>query len=212
MVDYLILIGTGIAIGIAVAAPIGPVNLICIRRSLKFGMANGFASGAGAAVGDGVFAAIAAFGVTAAIEFVQVWSFWFQIVGGLFLIGLGARTWFAETHLDDQLPEGSLGALLPVISVTFVLTITNPATMLGFIAIFSGVAGFTIGTEDYGRATLLVASVVAGSALWWAMITGGVAAFRSRMSDGALTAMNHVSAVLIVLFGIVVLGRVLIAG
>lgn len=207
--DIVILILSGLVIGVAVAAPIGPVNLICIRRTLKYGMLNGFMSGAGAAVGDGVFAIIAAFGVTAVITFVAAYSGWLQLVGGMFLLGLGVRTWFDHPHLDDKLPDGSLGDLLPVISVTFFLTITNPATMLGFIAIFGGVADFTIGTENYMRAGLLVASVIAGSVLWWAAITGFVSLFRDRMTDDGLEILNKISAVIIVLFGAAILGRLI---
>jgi threonine/homoserine/homoserine lactone efflux protein len=207
--EYLTLLVSGILVGVAVAAPIGPVNLICIRRTLKYGAVNGFASGSGAAIGDGVFATIAAFGVTAAITFVKTHSFWLQMLGGLFLIALGIRTWFAQPHLDDSLPENALGDLLPVIGTTFFLTITNPATMLGFMAIFGGIAGFTVGSEDYGRALLLVASVVAGSAIWWALLTGFVGRFRNRMSDKMLEIINHVSAGLIILFGLGVSGRVL---
>lgn len=211
MMDHLVLILSGLAVGIAVAAPIGPVNLICIRRAIKYGMVNGFASGAGAAVGDGVFATIAAFGFTAAIGFVQDYSIWLQLAGGFFLLGLGIHTWFDPPHLSDELPEGSLGELLPVVSVTFFLTITNPATMLGFLAIFGGIAGFTIGTEDYLRATLLVASVILGSALWWAAITGFVSLFRNRMTDRALELLNNVSAGVIVLFAGAILIRLAVA-
>ncbi len=207
--DIVILILSGLVIGVAVAAPIGPVNLICIRRTLKYGMLNGFVSGAGAAVGDGVFAIIAAFGVTAVITLIAAYSGWLQLVGGVFLLGLGVRTWFDHPHLDDKLPDGSLGDLLPVISVTFFLTITNPATMLGFIAIFGGVADFTIGTENYMRASLLVVSVIAGSVLWWAAITGFVSLFRDKMTDNGLKILNKVSAVIIVLFGTAILGRLL---
>jgi threonine/homoserine/homoserine lactone efflux protein len=207
--DIVILILSGLVIGVAVAAPIGPVNLICIRRTLKYGMLNGFMSGAGAAVGDGVFAIIAAFGVTAVITFVTAYSGGLQLVGGMFLLGLGVRTWFDHPHLDDKLPDGSLGDLLPVISVTFFLTITNPATMLGFIAIFGGVADFTIGTENYMRAGLLVASVIAGSVLWWAAITGFVSLFRDRMTDDGLEILNKISAVIIVVFGAAILGRLI---
>lgn len=207
--DIVILILSGLVIGVAVAAPIGPVNLICIRRTLKYGMLNGFVSGAGAAVGDGVFAIVAAFGVTAVITFVAAYSGWLQLVGGVFLLGLGVRTWFDHPHLNDKLPEGSLGDLLPVISVTFFLTITNPATMLGFIAIFGGVADFTIGTENYMRAALLVASVITGSVLWWAAITGFVSLFRDKMTDNGLEILNKISAVIIVVFGAAILGRLL---
>ncbi|MGK2740721.1 LysE family translocator [Tepidicaulis sp. LMO-SS28] len=206
--EYLTLVVSGLMVGVAVAAPIGPVNLICIRRTLRFGAVNGFVSGAGAAIGDGLFATIAAFGVTAAIAFIKNYAFALQLVGGLFLIGLGIKTWLAHPHLDDAIPEKALGELLPVIGSTFVLTITNPATMLGFMAIFGGIAGFAVGTEDYGRASLLVASVVAGSALWWGALTFFVSRFRTRMSDRMLEIINHVSAALIILFGAAVLCRI----
>lgn len=207
--EYLTLLVSGVMVGVAVAAPIGPVNLICIRRTLRYGPLNGFVSGSGAAIGDGLFATIAAFGVTAAIAFVTNYSLWLQLVGGLFLIGLGLKTWFSHPHLDDALPEKALGDLLPVIGTTFALTITNPATMIGFMAIFGGIAGFAVGAEDYGRALLLVASVVAGSALWWAVLTFFVSYFRRRMSDRMLEIINHASAVLIILFGIAVLCRIM---
>ncbi|MEQ9520032.1 MAG: LysE family transporter [Parvibaculum sp.] len=208
--DFLSLVVSGLVVGIAVAAPIGPVNLICIRRALRFGMANGVASGAGAAVGDGVFAIIAAFGVTAAIAFVQTYSLWLQLVGGFFLLGLGVRTWFDHPSLSTKLPEGSFGALMPVMVSTFALTITNPATMLGFLAIFGGIADFAIGEEDYLRATILVVSVIAGSAIWWVIICSVAARFRERMTDKALSVLNQVSAGIIFLFGVAVLVRLVV--
>ncbi len=208
--DVLILILSGMAIGIAVAAPIGPVNLICIRRTLKYGMANGVAAGSGAMVGDGLFAAIAAFGVTAVISFVDDYSLWLQLVGGLFLLGLGIRTWFDRPRLDAALPEGSLGDLLPVISVTFLLTITNPATMLGFLAIFGGIIDFAIGSQDYRLTSVLVISVIAGSAIWWVALTGFVSLFRGKMTDRALKMLNYVSAAIIVLFGVGILSRLVV--
>jgi len=208
--DFLSLVASGLVVGIVVAAPIGPVNLICIRRALRFGMANGIASGTGAAIGDGVFAIMAAFGVTAAIAFVQTYALWLQLVGGFFLIGLAVRTWFDHPSLDAKLPEGSLGALMPVVVSTFVLTITNPATMLGFLAIFGGIADFAIGDEDYVSASILVASVIGGSALWWVIICSIASRFRERMTDNALVILNQVSAGIIFLFGLAVLVRLVV--
>lgn len=200
---------TGIAIGIAVAAPIGPVNLIVIRRTLRFGSLVGFLSGAGAAVGDGIFAAIAGFGLTAAIEFVVRHEQTLQLVGGIFLIVLGLHTFRAHPHLGDEGPEKLSGATARVAATTFVLTITNPATMLGFIAIFGGISGFTAQGQSYAHAATLVGSVFGGSALWWAGLSGFVSLFRQRMNDRLLEIVNHVSGGLITIFGVVVLGRVI---
>lgn len=210
------LVASGVAIGVAVAAPIGPVNLIVIRRTLRFGWLNGFLSGGGAAAGDAIFAAIAAFGLTAAMDFVIRIETVLQIVGGLFLIGLGLRTWFAHPHFaEEDVPgvpasAGSVqaAAMAKVIVTTFVLTITNPATMLGFIAIFGGVAGLASAGDDYAHAATVVFSVMVGSILWWVGVSGFVSLFRQSMNDRLLVIVNRVSGGLIVSFGIVVLGRV----
>lgn len=209
MIDFA-LAGSGVAVGLAVAAPIGPVNLIVIRRTLRFGGLNGFVSGAGAASGDGVFAAIAAFGVTAAMDFIVQYETLMQFVGGLFLIGLGARTFFMHPHISGEGGERDYGAMARVFAATFALTLTNPATMLGFIALFSGIAGLAVQALDYRDALTLVFSVVLGSMLWWAGLSRFVSLFRARMSDRLLETVNRVSGGLIAAFGILVLGRVLI--
>ncbi|MBO6635233.1 LysE family transporter [Parvibaculum sp.] len=207
MIDFG-LVANGIAIGLAVAAPIGPVNLIVIRRTLRYGQLNGFLSGGGAAAGDAIFAAVAAFGLTAAIELVVRFETTLQIVGGLFLIALGIRTWVSKPHFDEATEDNLSAAIAAVFATTFFLTITNPATMLGFIAIFGGVAGLADAGEDYGHAATIVLAVMAGSALWWAGLSGFVSLFRQKMNDHLLGIVNRVSGALIVIFGIVVLVRV----
>lgn len=208
MMDFGI-VASGAAIGIAVAAPIGPVNLIVIRRTLRFGTLTGFISGLGAAMGDGVFATIAAFGLTAAMDFVLRFSESLQLVGGIFLLVLGVRTMFAHPHIHEGPPENVSSALAKIFAATFALTITNPATMLGFIAIFGGVAGLTHQGQSYGHAATLVGSVMLGSALWWAGLSGFVSLFRQRMNDRLLEIVNRVSGGLIVAFGVAVLARVI---
>lgn len=205
------LVANGVAIGMAVAAPIGPVNLIVIRRTLRRGAVTGFLSGMGAAVGDGVFSAIAGFGLTAAMDFVLSYQTILQLIGGLFLLGLGISTFFAHPHLQQEDNETISGAALArIFATTFMLTITNPATMFGFIAIFGGVAGLTsAGGEDYGHAATIVASVFGGSLLWWACVSGFVSLFRQRMTDHLLEIVNRVSGGLIITFGLVVLLRVI---
>lgn len=204
------LAANGVAIGLAVAAPIGPVNLIVIRRTLRYGQLNGFLSGGGAAIGDAIFAAIAAFGITAAMDFVVRVETLLQIAGGCFLLFLGLRTWFARPHFSEAPAEVQGRAMAAVFMTTFVLTITNPATMLGFIAIFGGVAGLAGAGDDYGHAATVVIAVMAGSALWWAGLSGFVSLFRHRMNDDLLRIVNKVSGVLIAIFGAAVLTRVVI--
>ncbi|MES1989804.1 MAG: LysE family transporter [Pseudomonadota bacterium] len=204
------LVATGIGIGLAVAAPIGPVNLVVIKRTLRFGKINGVISGAGAAIGDGVFAAMAAFSLTAAIDFFVRYELWLQGIGGIFLLVLGYRTLITHPHLDSSEGENLSGAVARVFLATFVLTITNPATMLGFIAIFGSVASLGGGSGQGGvsHALVLTGAVVAGSMLWWIGLSQFVNLFRARMSDHLLGIINLVSGGLIMAFGAAVLLRV----
>ncbi len=213
--DWLVLIASGVFIGVIVAAPVGPVNLICIRRTLAFGRLNGFLSGTGAALGDGVFAIIVAFGLTAVSQFIQGHSAMFQIVGGLVLLAIGAQTFFANPRPfmnapDVHLPAGgSGGGIAAAFASTFVLTISNPATMLGFVAIFSGLGSSLTENASYTSATILVASVVAGSALWWLALTSLMSLFKGRLSFARLRFINRFSGVLIGGFGAAVLAKVI---
>ncbi|HEY4345358.1 MAG TPA: LysE family transporter [Parvibaculum sp.] len=202
------LVASGVAIGLAVAAPIGPVNLVVIRRTLRFGALNGLISGAGAALGDGVFAAMAAFSLTAAIDFFLKYELLLQLIGGIFLIVLGIRTLTTHPHLDDREPDSFSGALARVFLATFALTVTNPATMLGFIAIFGGVASLSSTGQGYGHAATLVVSVIVGSMVWWLGLSQFVSLFRQRMNDHVLEIVNRVSGGLIAVFGVLVLARV----
>jgi threonine/homoserine/homoserine lactone efflux protein len=197
-----------VLIGLAVAAPIGPVNLVVIRRTLRFGSLNGLVSGAGAALGDGVFAAMAAFSLTAAIDFFLKFELLLQLVGGLFLLVLGLRTLMTHPHLDTREPESVSGAAARVFLATFALTVTNPATMLGFIAIFGGIASLSATGQGYGHAATLVVSVIIGSMIWWLGLSQFVSLFRQRMNDHLLEIVNRVSGGLIAAFGVVVLIRV----
>ena len=203
------LIASGMAIGLAVAAPIGPVNLVVIRRTLRFGKLNGLVSGSGAALGDGVFAAMAAFSMTAAIDFFLRYELWLQGVGGMFLLFLGFRTLMTHPHLEEAETENVSGVTARVFLATFALTITNPATMLGFIAIFGGIAGLSSAGQGIGHAAVLTGAVIAGSMLWWFGLSQFVSLFRQRMSDHLLEIINRVSGCLIVAFGVLVLARVL---
>jgi threonine/homoserine/homoserine lactone efflux protein len=212
--EWVQLVLGGIGIGLVAAAPIGPVNLICIRRVLTFGTLNGFLAGTGAALGDGLFALVVAFGMTAVSGTIEGWSLWLRFVGAAVLIGMGLRTLLvppphiAQAELEGP-PRERKRDLAAAIGSTFVLTVTNPATLFWFVAVFSSVSGLAIGSggADYISASVLVAAVVIGSALWWLLITQMTGIFHGRLDDAWLTTVNHVAGTLILVFGVGVLGH-----
>ncbi len=214
--DLLILVMSGLAIGVIVAAPVGPVNLICIRRTLAFGRLNGFVSGTGAALGDGVFAIVVAFGLTAISSLIEGYYQTIQLLGGLLLLGMGIYTYFSNPRpfvnpSDINLPSrpGDSG-LAPAIATTFLLTITNPATLLGFGALFSSWLGHEfMENPTYGSATLMVGSVIAGSMLWWAALTSLMGYFQNHMTYTRLKLLNQISGGVIALLGALVFGQLI---
>ncbi|MGH8482290.1 MAG: LysE family transporter, partial [Nevskiaceae bacterium] len=179
----------GIAIGFAIAAPVGPIGVLCIRRTFAEGRAAGFATGLGAATADAMYGAVAGFGLTAISDFLLGWQDALRLAGGLFLCGLGARTFLAKPASAAARLQGRglAGAWL----TTVALTLANPATILSFAAVFAG-AG--LGQQAYGsgEATALVAGVFLGSAAWWLILSGVVERWRRRHPDFAALAPGAV--------------------
>jgi threonine/homoserine/homoserine lactone efflux protein len=196
----------GIVIGVFIAAPVGPVNLICIRRTLARGTQAGFMPGLGAALGDGVFAAITGFGLTAASAWLEAYAFWLQLIGGIFLVGLGVHTFFSRAK---DVPMPSTGDHAGIVVSTFLLTITNPATLLAFAALVGGVGGIVIEGANYAAAATLVGSVFLGSAFWWIALSLGVGLLHGKLGERQLTLINHISGAIIGIAGLVVLARLL---
>jgi threonine/homoserine/homoserine lactone efflux protein len=188
----------GIIIGLSVAAPVGPMGVLCIRRTLTRGSLNGFISGLGIATADASFAAIAAFGLTTVSNLLVDNQSWIRLIGGLFLCYLGFKTltshaWSGDTT-DDE-PES--GGLIGAYSSTFGLTLTNPTTIISFAAIF---AGFGVAEPGVG-AISLVLGVFLGSALWWLILALGMGRLRLRCGPAQLTWVNRLSGVVILGFG-----------
>lgn len=185
----------GLVIGLAIAAPVGPIGLLCIRRTLADGRALGLATGLGAATADAVYGVVAAFGVTAATDVLIGGERWLRLLGGAFLCYLGARTFGARPAERATAPAP--GGLAGAWASTFALTLANPATILSFAAVFAGLGA---GASDHAGASALVLGVFAGSALWWLVLSTGVGLLRARLR-GALSWVNRLSGALLAAFG-----------
>ena len=192
----------GLAIGFSIAAPVGPIGVLCIRRTLAEGRLCGFASGLGAATADAVYGCVAGFGLTAVSNVMVSQQTWLRLIGGLFLCYLGAKSFFARPAGSAAAPNG--GALAGAYASTFLLTLTNPMTILSFAAVFAGL-GLGGGTTDYAGAAWLVLGVFLGSALWWLFLSGGVGLFREKLTNEHLRWVNRISAIVIAGFGLLAL-------
>lgn len=202
------LITRGFLLGFAIAAPVGPIGLLCIQRTLNQGQLVGLASGLGAATADAFYGAVAAFGLTLVSGFLIEQQFWLALVGGLFLCYLGVRTFLASPAQRAAASEvKSIGGAY---ASTFLLTITNPMTILAFVAIFAG-AGLAASGGDAGAAAWMVAGVFLGSASWWLLLSGGVALLRTRISATVLLWVNRAAGAILVLFGVLAISRALTA-
>jgi threonine/homoserine/homoserine lactone efflux protein len=189
----------GFILGISIAAPVGPIGLICIQRTLLQGRISGFASGIGAATADALYGFIAGFGLTFLSGFLVAQQLWLRLAGGLFLCYLGVHTLASrpsqEPHERD--PKGLVGNYL----TAFILTLTNPMTILSFIGIFAGM-GLAQSQGDYSRAIVLVLGVFSGSALWWLILSLGVSRFKKLTSPKWMVRLNWIAGSVIFLFGI----------
>ncbi|MEM7343968.1 MAG: LysE family transporter [Chloroflexota bacterium] len=193
-----------ISIGFAIAAPVGPIGILCIRRTLERGLPHGLISGLGAATADAVYGSIIAFGLTALSTFLLNSGSVLNIVGGLFLLYIGINTLRASVDLTATTEETiSTNTLFKAYTSTFVLTITNPLTILTFVGIFAGLGELTSGGSL--NAIVIVLGVFLGSTLWWLLLSGSVNLFRSRVTAGAMGWVNRFSGIIITLFALRIL-------
>ena len=189
----------GLLIGLSIAATVGPMSFLCIQRTLLRGQLYGFVSGLGIATADAVYGSIAAFGLTLISNFLVSEQTWIRLIGGLFLIYLGIKT-IVSRPAERAAPattNGHLGAY----ASTFLLTLTNPLTILSFAAIFAGI-GVGGANKSIVSASAVVLGVFAGSTLWWIILTGAISLLRSKFTPQWLLWINRVSGVIITLFGV----------
>ena len=220
------LLVSGLIIGVLIAAPVGPVNIVCIQRTLERGFWGGFAAGVGAVLADGLIASVAAFGITAISGIMSSYKQEIQFVGGIIMIAFGVKLYMAKPKLAlqqrrasftqlrrivDWVPDRLRPALrfqiwriLPhaaVIPQTFFLTITNPGAILGLFAIVGGLGSVLGGLDTYIEALTLVFSVMMGSLLWWAVLARLIEKLRGRITEGRLKLINQVAGVVLLAFG-----------
>jgi len=188
----------GLMIGFAIAAPVGPINVLCVRRTLAQGPLAGLFSGIGAALADTIYGSIAAFG----FAFVAAWLIdeqaWLRLAGGIFLIVLGIRSFLVHPERERSAPDPT--SLLRDLTSTFFLTLTNPITILSFLAVFSAMgieADELVNSDDF----LLLTGVFLGSIAWWVLLTGSVTLCRHRFTVQGMVWANRISGIIIICFG-----------
>lgn len=188
----------GMIFGLSVAAPVGPMGVLCIRRTLADGRIAGLVTGLGTATADACYGAVAAFGLTFISTFLVHQQFWLRLIGGIFLCYLGVTTFLSKPA--ERPAAVSASGLRSAYVTTFLLTLTNPLTILTFAAIFAGVGVGEI-HGAYGSAALLILGVFLGSALWWLLLSGGTGLLRTRLTPARLVWVNRISGVGIAAFG-----------
>lgn len=194
----------GILLGFAIAAPVGPIGILCIRRTVQYGRFSGLFSGLGAATADTIYAGIAAFGLNFASSLLIAGQFWLQLLGGLFLLYLGYKTFYAKIQGEERAVSHT--TLISDFFSTFLLTLTNPATIFSFVAVFAALGLHTTEEEKIGAdALLLVVGVFLGSGAWWLSLSEGITLFRKRFSYKRMLWINRIAGALIAVFGAVAL-------
>ncbi|MDE2029856.1 MAG: LysE family transporter [Alphaproteobacteria bacterium] len=190
----------GLVLGLVIAAPVGPVGLLCIRRTLQKGTVNGLATGLGAAIADAIFGAIAVWGVTAILDFIHHYEATIRLVGGLIVLATAAHTW--RDHPKPPHPSAAVEKFLHLAQEQsvlkssrallsgFIITLTNPLTLFGTLAVVATFADITKAVE----ADMMIGGIFAGSALWWVLLSGGVGLLRGHFTENRIIAMNRVTA------------------
>jgi threonine/homoserine/homoserine lactone efflux protein len=209
VLDSLLMLGKGALAGFIIAAPVGPVGVLCVQKTLLQGRMAGLSAGLGAAVADAVYGCIAAFGLSLISNWLEAHQQAFRIGGSLFLLFMAWRMLRAARQSSPTVAPAAIdrdGLIAGFVS-TFVLTATNPITIVAFLGIFAffGIGAYGLSNEI---AAWLVLGVFAGSSVWWLSLAGLAGAFRNRLNNGGLRWINGLSGLLILGFALYGLGSV----
>ncbi len=214
MLSYIpnpLIIPVGVIMGMLIAAPVGPVNVLCIQRAIERGFWGGIAAGIGSVTGDALIALCAGLGVGSISGVVETHRAVIQVIGGLALVAFGLRLYFSAPRLkmtaEDE-PPARLKDFVWDIPQTFFLTITNPGAVLGLFAVFGGVSTF-VEVHSTVDVLLLVAAIVSGSMLWWVTLSNLIGRYRHHIDLRALTLVNRIAGLLLAIFGAVLIAEVI---
>jgi threonine/homoserine/homoserine lactone efflux protein len=192
-------------IGFAMAVPVGPLGVMCIRKTLTEGRTRGIIIGLGAATGDLLYGSIAAFGLTFISDTIDGQRVWLRLVGGIILLFLGVRTYRA--HPVDPTADGKKRGLWRSYLTTILLTFTNPITIFSFIAVLAAL-GLGHGLS-FSSALTLVVGIFAGSLLWFVLLSSGVVLFRKNLDHDGMRWVNRIAGILILLSAGIAFGSLL---
>jgi threonine/homoserine/homoserine lactone efflux protein len=206
-----LIIPIGMIMGMLLAMPFGPVNLLGIQRAVERGFFGGIAAGLGIMLGDGLIALGAAMGVNAISGAIRQYRTAIQIIGGVALLGAGIKLYVTKAVIVKDTPaqQASLKDYVWDIPQTFFLTITNPGAVLALIAIFGGVSSF-VEVESYVDALTMVAAIMGGSFLYWFLVSQFIAAIRHRLDVVRLGQINRIAGLILIGFGGVLIGEMVV--
>jgi threonine/homoserine/homoserine lactone efflux protein len=193
----------GLIVGFVIAAPVGPIGILCAKRTLTYGRRAGFFSGMGAATADSFYGFIAAFGLTYISDFLIGHQSWLRLVGGGLLCIIGVRTLVAEPERQGTVPK-TAGRFAGMYTSTFFLTLTNPMTIFSFAAVFAGF-GLAGARGSLVSAGTLILGVFLGSGIWWLFLVGVFSVFRRRLEHHELRWVNRVAGLIIAGSGVLAL-------
>ncbi|MEM7620098.1 MAG: LysE family transporter [Pseudomonadota bacterium] len=209
MLTTSLLIILGLFLGIVISAPVGPVNVLCIQRTLQHGFWGGVATGLGAVIGDGILASAAAFGIKAISGVFVTHELYIEIIGGLILLAFGIRLFFIEPAIAVA-PEqkSALSNNATIIPRTLFLTVTNPGAFFGIFTLFGWVEASVGGLDEYVNSFVLVVSVMGGSLLWWCGLSWLIAKIRHCLNEERLSHINRAAAAILILFSILLFAQI----
>jgi len=196
------LVFAGLGIGLLMAVPIGPVNVLVIQRAVSRGFWGGLAAGIGAVLGDGVLAAIAAFSIAAVSDVMSSYGDAIQFIGGLLLVGFGLALLLCRPVMARPGKEPShLLEHAGIIPQTFIMTVTNPGAILGMAAMIGGLGSLIGGFNTNLEALILVAAIMGGSLLWWLGLSELISQFRHKITESRLNIINRIAGFVLFAFG-----------
>ncbi|MEL3892603.1 LysE family transporter [Ferrovibrio sp. MS7] len=208
LLENLLMLGKGGLAGFVIAAPVGPVGVLCVQRTLALGAGSGLMAGLGAAFADALYGCIAAFGLSLIAEWLQSHEILFRLIGGAFLLFMGAKMLRARHDPAAPLPSVPRDDLVHGLLSTFLLTATNPITIVAFLGIFAFLGIGAVGV-DQAQAGWLVLGVFIGSSVWWLSLAALAGRFRRQLAEGGLATVNRLSGLLLLGFALYGLGSVL---